>query len=79
MLGVNNKLSWILTLLTYVYKSLTRILNLSLKTGILSCDGKNAMVTPMFKDVSKIDSNNYRPISVISVVAKILKKAIFNL
>ena len=52
--------------------SLTCIFNQSLLTGIYPSDGKLAKVTPIFKNGSKTDLNNYRPISVIPAVAKIL-------
>ena len=37
-----------------------------------------AKVTPIFKNGSKSDLNNYRPISVIPTVAKIFEKNIFD-
>ena len=39
-----------------------------------SCDWKVAKVTPIHKDGDKSDMNNYRPISVISIIAKIMEK-----
>lgn len=41
-------------------------------------ESKSARVTPIFKADSKVDPANYRPISVLSVIAKPFKKAIFN-
>ena len=52
-----------------VAPSLTCIFNQSLLTGIYPSDWKLAKVTP----ISKTDLNNYRPISVIPAVAKILE------
>ena len=37
-----------------------------------------AKVSPIFKNGSKSDLNNYRPISVILTVAKIFEKIIYN-
>ena len=51
--------------------SLRCIFNQSLLTGIYPSDWKLAKVTPIFKNGSKSDLNNYRPISVIPAVAKI--------
>ena len=62
----------------YVSKSLTHIFNLSIDTGILPFDWKNARVSPIFKDDSKTDPTNYRPISVLPVTIKVLERAIFN-
>ena len=47
-----------------------KIFNCSLTTGIFRDDWKCAKGTPLFKQGSSNDINNYRPISVISVVAK---------
>ena len=41
-------------------------------------DWKLAKVTPVFKDGNKNDCGTYRPISVISVVAKILEKLVYQ-
>ena len=62
----------------YVSKSLTHIFNLSIDTGILPFDWKNARVSPIFKDDSKTDPTNYRPISVLPVTIKVLERAINN-
>ena len=57
--------------------SLTHIFNLSICQGVLPADWKMARVTPIFKNKgNKSDPNNYRPISVIPIVAKILEKAV---
>ena len=61
-----------------VAPSLTCIFNQSLLTGIYPSDWKLAKVTPIFKTGSKTDLNNYRPISVIPVVAKIFEKIIYG-
>ena len=39
---------------------------------------KLAKVTPIFKQGDRGDMNNYRPISVISVIAKVFERIIFN-
>jgi hypothetical protein len=51
---------------------------LSLQTTIFPDDWKLAKITPVFKDGNKHDCENYRPISVISVVAKILEKLVYQ-
>ena len=56
--------------------SLTCIFNQSLSTGVFPTEWKSAKVTPIHEGGSKSETKNYRPISVIPVVAKIFKKHI---
>ena len=46
--------------------------------GIFPIDWKLARVSPVFKKGKKSDLNNYRPISVIPIVAKIFEQIIYN-
>ena len=56
---------------------ITHIFNLSLAQGMLPTDWKIAKVTPIFKGKgSNFDPSNYRPISVIPILAKILEKCV---
>ena len=61
-----------------VAPSLTGIFNQSLVTGIFPSDWKMAKLSPIFKNGSKSDLNNYRPISVIPTVAKSFEKIIYD-
>ena len=57
--------------------SLTVIFNISLSSGDLPADWKYARVTPIYKGKGAIDDcGNYRPISVISHISKIMEKAV---
>ena len=56
---------------------LAHIFNLSLAQGILPVDLKTALVTPIFKNKGSKDyPGNFRPISVIPTIAKIMEKAV---
>ncbi|CAB3982361.1 Hypothetical predicted protein [Paramuricea clavata] len=53
---------------------LTKLLNYSIATNTFPSAWKMARVTPLYKDGERDQSNNYRPISVLSVLSKILEK-----
>ena len=58
--------------------SLTHIINLAICKGSIPADWKCARVSAIYKHDSKQDLNNYRPISVLPVVAKIFEKIVFD-
>ena len=47
-----------------------------LNSGVFPRDWKSARVTPLFKQGERTDLNNYYPISVISVVAKVFENSV---
>ena len=53
------------------------MINKSLSSGVFEQDWKNARVTPIYKDDGDInDENNYRPISVIGHIAKMIESLV---
>ena len=60
----------------YLVTPLTHLFNCSLANGIFPSKLKAANVTPIFKAGQKSDPSNYRPISVLNVLAKILEKIV---
>ena len=50
----------------------------SLMSGIFPDDWKCARVTPLFKQGESFDLNKYRPISVISVAAKVFDRIVYD-
>ncbi|CAB4037327.1 Hypothetical predicted protein, partial [Paramuricea clavata] len=60
-----------------IIESLMYLFNLVLNTGIFPDDMRLAKVTPIYKSGERTNCGLYRPISIISVVAKILEKTIY--
>jgi len=56
--------------------SLTFLLNFSLTSGQVPSDWKKARVSAIHKKGSKQDAGNYRPISVLPVVSKIMERVV---
>jgi hypothetical protein len=46
--------------------------------GIIPADWKSARVSAIHKNDSKLDLNNYRPISVLPVIANVFEKVVFD-
>ena len=61
-----------------VAPSLTAIFTKSAITGIYSTEWKMARITSVFKKSVKSELNNYCPISVIPVVAKVFEKIVYH-
>ena len=64
--------SLIRTFLNPVIDTLVHLINLTFSTGIFSTLLKHAKVTPMFKKGDKLNLTNYRLISVLNSISKIL-------
>ena len=62
----------------YICHSLAYICNLSLRTSAFPANWKIAKVTPIFKAGDKSDISNYRPISVLPIISKIIERAVHN-
>jgi hypothetical protein len=58
--------------------SLTFIFNLSLATGIYVDDWKRARVTPFYKSEDKKKFENYRPISILPIISKVIGREVFR-
>ena len=61
-----------------ISKQLADLFNLSFLTGVFPSVLKTAKVVPVFKKNSKLDYSNYRPISLLSNIEKILEKLMYN-
>ena len=61
---------------TVLAKLISQICNLSIKYSIFPSDCKIAKLKPLFKKGSKTDPQNYRPISLLPLVSKIIEQVI---
>ena len=61
-----------------IFKSLTDFFNFSIVTNIFPIDWKIAKVSPLYKSGKRNDPNNYRPISVLSTIARVFERLIFE-
>ena len=61
-----------------IAEPLTLIFNTSILKGRIPNDWKLAKVYPIHKGKDKTNPNNYRPISIISPVAKVMEKVIYD-
>jgi hypothetical protein len=57
---------------------LTKIFNLSLTKGIFPSCWKLANVCPIFKKAEEFFTQNYRPISLLSTIAKVFEQVVFK-
>ena len=56
----------------------TFIINLSISSHTVPDDLKLAKVKPLFKKNDRLKPENYRPVSILSIVSKLLEKAIYK-
>ncbi len=55
---------------------LTTIINTSIVTGVFPSAWKRSTVIPVFKSCDRCDANNYRPVSILPLLFKILEKIV---
>ena len=76
---VYNLLLSILKIASHVVApSLTAIFATSISTGMFPQEWKTSRVSPVYKSGTRNNPSNYRPISVISTVAKIFEKIVYD-
>jgi ribonucleases P/MRP protein subunit RPP40 len=59
-------------------EALAQIFNKSIQTGDVPQEWRDALIVPLFKKGSRSEPGNYRPVSLTSVVCKIMEKIIKN-
>ena len=63
---------------TVLAKPISQICNLFIKSSIFPTDRKIAKLKPLFKKGSKAAPKNYRPLSLLPLVSKIIEKVNFS-
>ena len=58
--------------------SLCILFNMSLSIGVVPAKWKFANITPVFKKDDPTITSNYRPISLLCVISKVLERCVFN-
>ena len=61
-----------------IIKPLTYICNLSLTTGTFPERCKPAIVRPIYKKGNHSEMNNYRPVSLLPTISKVLEKVMLS-
>ena len=61
-----------------ISRPIAHIINLSLRTSLVPSAWKSAKITPIYKSGNSEEVSNYRPISVLPVLSKILERAVHN-
>lgn len=72
--GITNSL--LKEIRTHVVAPLTHVFNISLSTGVFPSSWKIAAITPIYKSGNSDDPKNYRPISLLPTISKILEKIV---
>ena len=62
----------------FIITPVTHIINTSIFTETVPTSLKEARVVPLFKKGSRLDPGNYRPVSILSVLSKVLERAIHS-
>ena len=59
-----------------IARPLTHLFNLSLSTGLVPQDWRDANVIPLFKKGNRNEAKNYRPVSLLSIIGKLLESIV---
>ena len=59
-----------------IARPITYLVNLTISTGVIPSEWKDARVAPIFNSGERNDESNYRPIFVLPLVSKVMERAV---
>lgn len=62
----------------HIYRPLSHIINLSIRTSEVPPIMKLAKVTPLHKKNSRLQVGNYRPVSILTITSKLLERCVYD-
>ena len=74
--NISNKL--MISIIDYISEPVSYLVNLSFANGIVPTNMKVAKIIPIYKAGEVSSINNYRPISLLPTLSKLLEKLMFN-
>ena len=63
---------------THIAKPLAHVINRSLATGIVPTEFKCGKIVPIYKSGNQTDIDNYRPITILPTISKVLEKCVYS-
>ena len=60
----------------YISSPLCHIINLSMQNGVVPTEWKTARIVPIYKSGPKTAFDNYRPISILPIISKVIEKIV---
>merc|ERR1712055_717112 len=61
-----------------IKSAVTHVINLSIKPQVVPDELKSAIVKPLYKKNSRLEVGNYRPVSILCIVSKIMERAVYE-
>ena len=61
-----------------IKSAVTHVINLSIKNQVVPENLKYAIVKPLHKKNSRLEVGNYRPVSILCIVSKIMERAVYE-